>query len=106
LRERFGRPWRHGKWLILPVGERDGEVLVHFGMTGSLDWCRAGSDRHRHDRLEFEMRGGVLRYRDMRKLTGVNRRPHHGPAPAVSARAHPRCGGLRQLSQPGVAVAG
>jgi formamidopyrimidine-DNA glycosylase len=70
--ERFGRPWRHGKWLILPVAERDGEVLMHFGMTGSLHRCPAGSDRHRHDRLEFEMRGGVLRYRVMGKLTGVH----------------------------------
>jgi formamidopyrimidine-DNA glycosylase len=69
---RFGRPWRHGKWLILPVGGADGELLLHFGMTGSLHWCSADSDRHRHDRVEWELRGGVLRYRDMRKLTGVH----------------------------------
>jgi len=66
---RFGDPLRHGKWLVLPAG--DAEVLMHFGMTGRLDWERRGSERHRHDRIVFVCRGGELRYRNMRRFGGV-----------------------------------
>jgi formamidopyrimidine-DNA glycosylase len=66
---RFGDPRRHGKWLIFPAG--DAEVLMHFGMTGGLDWERRNSERHRHDRIVFVCRGGELRYRNMRKFGGV-----------------------------------
>jgi formamidopyrimidine-DNA glycosylase len=67
--ERFGEPLRHGKWLILPAGRA--EVLMHFGMTGRLDWADRRSERHRHDRVVFVCRGGELRYRNMRKFGGV-----------------------------------
>jgi formamidopyrimidine-DNA glycosylase len=67
--ERFGEPERHGKWLILPAG--GAEVLMHFGMTGRLDWAPRRSERHRHDRIVFVCRGGELRYRNMRKFGGV-----------------------------------
>jgi formamidopyrimidine-DNA glycosylase len=41
-------------------------------MTGGLTWADAGDDaRHRHDRVVFVMRGGELRYHDMRKLQGL-----------------------------------
>lgn len=68
VRRRFGEPWRHGKWLGLPVGGTDAALLLHFGMTGSLEW---NADEHRHDRVVFSLAGGQLRYRDMRKLTGL-----------------------------------
>ncbi len=68
---RFGEPRRHGKWLVLSVGDRDDAVLLHFGMTGSLHWCELETEPHRHDRVEFRCDGGALRYRDMRKLTGL-----------------------------------
>jgi formamidopyrimidine-DNA glycosylase len=67
--ERFGDFSRHGKWLVVPAG--DAEVLMHFGMTGRLDWERRGTDRHVHDRIVFVCRGGELRYRNMRKFGGV-----------------------------------
>jgi formamidopyrimidine-DNA glycosylase len=67
--ERLGRFERHGKWLMAPAG--DAEVLMHFGMTGRLDWERRGTQRHVHDRIVFVCRGGELRYRDMRKFGGV-----------------------------------
>src|SRR5918999_1295328 len=67
--ERFGEFSRHGKWLIVPAG--DAEVLMHFGMTGRLDWALRGTDRHVHDRIVFVCRGGELRYRNMRKFGGV-----------------------------------
>jgi formamidopyrimidine-DNA glycosylase len=66
---RFGDPERHGKWLIVPAG--DAQVLMHFGMTGGLDWAPRRSERHRHDRIVFVCRGGELRYRNMRKFGGV-----------------------------------
>jgi formamidopyrimidine-DNA glycosylase len=67
--ERFAEPRRHGKWLAAPAG--DATVLMHFGMTGLLDWASYGSKRHPHDRIVFVTRGGELRYRNMRKFGGV-----------------------------------
>ena len=48
---RFRKPARHGKWLVAPVGEV--EVLMHFGMTGLLDWRPRGEQRQPHDRIVF-----------------------------------------------------
>jgi formamidopyrimidine-DNA glycosylase len=67
--KRFREPRRHGKWVIAPVGEV--EVLMHFGMTGLLEWARRGEERHRHDRVVFACEGGELRYRNMRKFGSV-----------------------------------
>jgi DNA-formamidopyrimidine glycosylase len=66
--ERFREPVRHGKWLLAPAG--DVTVLMHFGMTGLLEWSERGA-RHVHDRIVFRCRGGDLRYRNMRKFGGV-----------------------------------
>lgn len=66
---RFREPRRHGKWLLASAGEVT--VLMHFGMTGLLEWARRGSQRHVHDRIVFVCRGGELRYRNMRKFGGV-----------------------------------
>ena len=67
----FGTPWRHGKWLIAPVG--DVEVLMHFGMTGLLSWVSThdGASRHPHDRIIFVCDGGELRYNNMRRFGGI-----------------------------------
>jgi formamidopyrimidine-DNA glycosylase len=67
--ERFGDFERHGKWVFAAAG--DAEVLMHFGMTGRLDWERRRSARHIHDRIVFVCRAGELRYRNMRKFGGV-----------------------------------
>ncbi|MGW0765817.1 Fpg/Nei family DNA glycosylase [Streptomyces sp. NPDC002676] len=68
---RLGRPSRHGKLLIAPVG--DGPVLVwHFGMTGALLCASADDALDAHDRIVFTLGGKrQLRYRDQRKLQGV-----------------------------------
>jgi formamidopyrimidine-DNA glycosylase len=66
---RFKTPVRHGKWLIAPTSGPS--VLLHFGMTGDLRWGKDASGRHRHDRVIFELDGGELRYRNMRKLGGL-----------------------------------
>ena len=67
--ERFGEFERHGKWVFAPAGQA--EVLMHFGMTGRLDWEPRRSERHLHDRIVFVCQGGELRYRNMRKFGGV-----------------------------------
>jgi formamidopyrimidine-DNA glycosylase len=65
----FRRPDRRGKWLIAPT---DGAtVLLHFGMTGGLEWQSNRTKRHPHDRVIFEFADGELRFHDMRKLQGI-----------------------------------
>jgi formamidopyrimidine-DNA glycosylase len=66
---RFEEPTRHGKWLL--AWTTGPAVLLHFGMTGELGWAQDESGRHRHDRVIFELEGGELRYRNMRKLGGL-----------------------------------
>ena len=67
--KRLGEARRHGKWLACPI---DGAcVLMHFGMTGLLEWADQGSELHRHDRVVFAFDRRELRYRNMRKFGGV-----------------------------------
>lgn len=70
--QRFDAARRHGKWLIAPVHGSDDAVLLHFGMTGSLEWADAHEQEHRHDRVVLAFDDGELRYRDMRKLEGLH----------------------------------
>ncbi|MFJ6946652.1 Fpg/Nei family DNA glycosylase [Streptomyces wuyuanensis] len=69
--ERLGEPRRHGKWLIAPID--DGPALVwHFGMTGALVCASADEPFDPHDRVVLTLDDGQqLRYRDQRKLQGV-----------------------------------
>ena len=66
---RFSKPQRHGKWLIAPTGGP--QALLHFGMTGLLAWSSRGGRAHPHDRVLFELDGGTLAYRNMRRLCGI-----------------------------------
>ena len=66
----FTEPRRVGKWLLAPVDDGS-TVVLHFGMTGELLWCGPDDAGHRHDRVVFRLDDGELRYRDMRKLTGL-----------------------------------
>ncbi len=84
---RFGRPRRHGKWLI---ARTDGPaVLLHFGMTGSLRWLDSGAPLDRHDRVTFVTGAGELRYRDMRKLQGITLARDHPEEDQVLAGLGP-----------------
>jgi len=67
---RFAAPRRHGKWLIAPLKEGP-TLLIHFGMTGHLQWAPDAEHRHPHDRLIFVCEGGELRYNNMRRFGGV-----------------------------------
>jgi formamidopyrimidine-DNA glycosylase len=66
---RFEEPGRHGKWLI--AWTTGPAALIHFGMTGDLEWAPGPDGRHRHDRVVFVLDRGELRYRNMRKLGGL-----------------------------------
>lgn len=69
--KRFEAPRRHGKWLIAGT-DGTASVLMHFGMTGHLEWSAAtGVDRHPHDRVVFVCEDGELRYNNMRKFGGI-----------------------------------
>lgn len=66
---RFTEPERHGKWLLARTGGPT--LLLHFGMTGTLDWTAAPDGNHEHDRVVLHLSGGDLRYRIQRKFGGV-----------------------------------
>lgn len=84
---RFGQPERHGKWLI--AWTTGPAVLLHFGMTGDLQWAPGSAGRHRHDRVVFVLDQGELRYRNMRKLGGLWLAHGTGEVEAVTARLGP-----------------
>jgi formamidopyrimidine-DNA glycosylase len=65
----IGPPHRHGKWLITPVGGV--ELLLHFGMTGGLQWSPTPAVRDPHDRLVLVCDGGELHYNNMRRFGGI-----------------------------------
>lgn len=82
LRGRYlAAPRRHGKWLVVPTAPGPNapsdppSLLVHFGMTGMFVWSATDADEHRHDRVVLRFDAGQLRYRDMRKLTGIHLAP-------------------------------
>ncbi|WP_350276319.1 DNA-formamidopyrimidine glycosylase family protein [Kribbella sp. HUAS MG21] len=87
---RFRQPWRHGKYLVVPVaGSRAGAaVLLHFGMTGSLEW-EVDAERQRFDRVVFGFAHGELRFRDMRKLHGLRYAPDRETVKRLLARLGP-----------------
>lgn len=66
---RLGDAQRHGKWLIVPVGS--GNLLFHFGMSGSLSYSHRPETREEHDRVVLALDEGELRYRTQRKLGGI-----------------------------------
>lgn len=85
-------PQRRGKFLVLPTAPSPRSntelpcLLVHFGMTGTFISCSRDTDLHRHDRVVLSFRGAGdehLRYRDMRKLTGIRLAAHQSDLDAV-----------------------
>lgn len=77
--KRFARPWRHGKWLILPLSGGP-SLLVHSGMTGH-PYYASHEQSERHDRLVIQLDRGRFRYADQRKLRGIWLWPASGGIP-------------------------
>lgn len=92
--KRISGPSRRGKWLVVPLVPGAARLLVHFGMTGSLHWCADQEPGHRHDRVEIRTAAGTLRYRDMRKLTGIRFASDDRQADRVLAELGPDAAGV------------
>jgi formamidopyrimidine-DNA glycosylase len=67
---RFTRTERLGKW-FLAYTDDSAVLLIHFGMTGGLEWSTEKGSDHPHDRVILRLEKGKLHYRNMRKLGGV-----------------------------------
>lgn len=91
---RFAPPARRGKWLVVNFDSPC--VLIHFGMTGTLEWQPGDGDddRHPHDRVVFGAEHGKLVYRDQRKLQGVWLAEDPDQAEAVIGEQGPDAMGL------------
>ena len=77
---------RHGKWLVVTT---DGpQLLVHFGMTGSLRWV-TGDDRRRTDRVGIVVEDGCLVVDDRRNLATVALVADDGDRTAVTGPLGP-----------------
>jgi formamidopyrimidine-DNA glycosylase len=69
VRHTFVGEERRGKWLIARSARS--ELLLHFGMTGRLEWLDPDDELGRFVRLRLEYSDGSLVYRDPRRLSGV-----------------------------------
>lgn len=59
---------RHGKWLILELDDTD-NLLVHLRMTGGFYLSEGALKKGSHDRVVFQLSGGMnLHFRDPRKF--------------------------------------
>lgn len=63
---------RHGKYLFLDIADDPDWLLLHFGMTGSLDYSR-GSGEPDYTKLRLDFRNGYrLAYINKRKLGRIS----------------------------------
>lgn len=72
-----GAVLRRGKYLLLHLargedGADGGWLIVHLGMSGSLRWVASAEIRRKppakHDHVDLEFAGGILRYNDPRRF--------------------------------------
>lgn len=59
---------RRAKYIIMDF-DKSASLLAHLGMTGYFHVESAGSERHKHERVVFHLRGGdELRFADARRF--------------------------------------
>ncbi|MBI2821314.1 MAG: Fpg/Nei family DNA glycosylase [Acidobacteria bacterium] len=69
---RFAKATRRGKYLIAPLEDKaSGCVVIHFGMTGWLQFSSSSIRRPLYSRVSFVFDGGRLHYADARRLGKV-----------------------------------
>lgn len=71
---RIGQTVRRGKYLWLPLRApdgREGGLLIHLGMSGSLSFSDRVAPPGKHDHLEIVTTRGVLRLNDPRRFGAV-----------------------------------
>ena len=74
LGRRVGELQRRGKYLWMPLAgaaEPDGGLLMHLGMSGSLNLADAPGEAGPHDHFELATSRGVLRLTDPRRFGAV-----------------------------------
>lgn len=50
----MGRPWRRGKYIIMPTGQT-GSLLLHLGMSGHVRISQAKPDFAKHDHIAMQL---------------------------------------------------
>jgi formamidopyrimidine-DNA glycosylase len=60
---------RRGKYLLLDCG--DGHLILHLGMSGSLQLVAPGTDPGKHDHFDLAVGDKILRLRDPRRFGAV-----------------------------------
>lgn len=69
----FEETRRHGKYLFVQLGDEDGYLVLHFGMTGEPAYRRNGGPSPDHTACLFRFEdGGSLAYVSPRKLGRVS----------------------------------
>ena len=68
----FRRTRRHGKYLFAGIGEDDGWLLLHFGMTGNLHVLTPDGEAPAHLAMRVDFDGSGLGYSCQRVLGRVS----------------------------------
>ncbi len=88
---RVGEVTRRGKYLWLPLqggAQREGGLLMHLGMSGSLAWLgRSAPPPGAHDHFDLITDRGTLRLNDPRRFGAVLWSPSTQDEPAASLLA-------------------
>ena len=61
---------RHGKFLFLQLAEHRGSLVLHFGMTGFLKYCKDGKAMPPHTRLLLGFARGAYLAFDCQRMLG------------------------------------
>jgi formamidopyrimidine-DNA glycosylase len=77
---------RRGKYLLIDLDH--GVLLVHLGMSGSLNFARVQGPRGPHDHMDLETTQGVLRLHDPRRFGAVVWAPSERSAQAQKLLGH------------------
>jgi formamidopyrimidine-DNA glycosylase len=77
---------RRGKYLLIDLDR--GLLLVHLGMSGSLNFDHHQGPRGPHDHMDLETTRGVLRLHDPRRFGAVVWAPSEGSAQAQKLLGH------------------
>jgi len=77
---------RRGKYLLIDLDE--GLLLVHLGMSGSLNFAMHQAPRGPHDHMDLETSQGVLRLHDPRRFGAVVWAPSQDAPEAQKLLSH------------------
>lgn len=74
---------RRGKYLLIDCQRADGRhgsLLIHLGMTGNLRFVGTGEAPGKHDHLDLQLDGPLLRFADPRRFGVVDWHPDEAGA--------------------------